>query len=99
MCLQCVLWESSCELVLGFMGNQLYACSGRPQLCAYSMLYEQTVICVQGVIEGENIEYSELNTTRYRESLLTFGSRDHVQTFKIHCSLNVIRSLKSLTQI
>lgn len=52
------------------MGNQLYACSGRPQLCAYSMLYEQTVICMHGVIDGESIEigeYSELNTTRYQE--------------------------------
>ena len=81
MCLQCVLRES-CELALGCMGNQLYACSGRPQLCDYSMLYGQAVVCLRCVADGESIEtgkYSKLNTTWYRES---FGSKDHVHNFQ-----------------
>ena len=82
MCLQCVLWESCGELALSCMGDQLYACSGRPQLCDYCMLYRQAVVCLRGVVDGESIEtgeYSELNTTRYRES---FGSKDHVHNFQ-----------------
>ena len=39
VCLQRILWESNCKFTLGCMGNQLCACSGGLQLCAYGMLY------------------------------------------------------------
>ena len=85
MCLQCVLRESFGELALGCMGNQLYACSGRPQLFDYTMLYGQAVVCLRCAADGEIIEtgkYSKLNTTRYRES----SRRTMCITFKIHYS-------------
>ena len=47
VCLQCILWKSSCKLALGCRSNQLCVCSGRLHLCAYSMLYGQVVICLQ----------------------------------------------------
>ena len=56
VCLQCILWESSCKLALDCRGNPLCVCSGGLHLCAYSMLYGQVVICLQDVVDDGSAE-------------------------------------------
>ena len=58
MCLQCILWESSCKLALGCRPGQSVVCLQwwAALVCLQYAIRAGIVICLQDVVDGGSAE-------------------------------------------